>query len=533
MIRRNLLFAAAAAGVLAGFGQASAQVQDVLGGAPASATHAIEAVQSYEEGARLLGEEKYAEAVSALNNALRIESGNYPEAHLAKGHALKAMEDYSGAANAYSQVLQYDSSSAEAYNGRGECYMESSPPVYDLALSDFQNALNLNRTDPTALSNLGHVLVAISQSPLDAIRVLDEALELRSDDARAFRDRGLARAMLREFDKAILDLNKAVELNPTDYENYGTLATIYQIQEEYGLSVDALTKAIENYAPKKEGEPETYISGYIFRADARLRLAETTTNQAERTAALEGAIAGANSVLDLYDDRFPESGYALFRRGRAERMLERYADAITSFKEAIQLVPPAQDVNYLSDAYLYRGICWYYIGSLDLARGDFEQASSMGGGFQDPRVYLWIGFTYHRQENYRQAIDYYSQAIAKSPLFALAHVNKGRAYMDLREYNKAIESFNNAIRSEPDVGDHYYMAGRAYIQLADFQKAVDFLNLALRQRNPKPEMYRAMAEALRGLGRNELADQYERQAGGPARDAGAARAEAVEAPAVQ
>jgi tetratricopeptide (TPR) repeat protein len=148
-------------------------------------------------------------------------------------------------------------------------------------------------------------------------------------------------------------------------------------------------------------------------------------------------------------------------------------------------------------------------------------------------VYLWIGFTYHSQENYRQAIDYYSQAIAKSPLFALAHVNKGRAYMDLREYNKAIESFNNAIRSEPDVGDHYYMAGRAYIQLADYQKAVDFLNLALRQKNPKPEMYRAMAEALRGLGRNELADQYERQAGAPARDAGAARAEAVEAPAVQ
>jgi tetratricopeptide (TPR) repeat protein len=533
MIRRNLLFAAAAVGALAGFGQASAQVQDVLGGAPASATHALEAVEKYEEGARLLGENKYPEAVAALNAALRIESGNYPEAHLAKGHALKAMQDYAGAANAYSQVLQYDSSSAEAYNGRGECYMEMSSPDYNLALNDFQNALNLNRGDASALSNLGHVLVAVNQNPLDAIRMLDEALQLRPDDARAYRDRGLARAMLREFDEAIVDLNKAVETDPTDYENYGTLATIYQFQDEFAKSADALSKAIESYKPKKPGEPDTYISGYIFRADTRLRLAETATDQAERTAALEGAIADANAVLNVYSDRFPESGYALFRRGRAERMLERYADAITSFKEAIQLVPPAQDVNYLSDAYLYRGICWYYIGSLDLARGDFEQASSLGGGFQDPRVYLWIGFTYHRQENYRQAIDYYSQAIAKSPAFALAHVNKGRAYMDLREFNKAIESFNNAIRSEPDVGAHYYMVGRAYIQLQDWQKAVDFLNLALRQKNPKPEMYRAMAEALRGLGRNELADQYERQAGGPARDSGAARAESVEAPAVQ
>jgi hypothetical protein len=46
-------------------------------------------------------------------------------------------------------------------------------------------------------------------------------------------------------------------------------------------------------------------------------------------------------------------------------------------------------------------------------------------------------------------------------------------------------------------------------------------------------MYRAMAEALRGLGRDQLAEQYERQAGGPARDAGAARAEGAETPAVQ
>jgi tetratricopeptide (TPR) repeat protein len=519
-------------GGLLGAVQAPALAQ-LEGSASSTTLHSREAEAMYEDGVRLLGESKYSEAISALNNALRMESGAYPEAHLAKGHALKAKGDYPEAANAYSQVLQYDANSAEAYNGRGESYMEMSPPVYDLALSDFQNALNLNRMDAAALSNMGHVQVTIGQNPQDAIRVLDEALELRSDDARAYRDRGLARAMLREFDKATADLNKAVEADPTDYENYGTLATIHQFQEDYAQAADALTKAIENYKPKKTGEPDTYITGYIFRADVRLKLAETETDAAKRTAALEGVIADANAVLSVYEDRFPESGYALFRRGRAERMLERYADAITSFKEAIQLVPPGQDINYIADAYLYRGISWYYIGSLDLARGDFEQASSVGDGFQDPRVFLWIGFTYHRQENYRQAIDYYSQAIAKSPKFALAHVNKGRAYMDLREFNKAIESFNNAILSEPDVGDNYYFVGRVYIQLEEYQKAVDFLTLALRQKNPKPEMYRAMGEALRGLGRDELAEQYDQQAGGPARDAGAARADAAETPAVQ
>jgi tetratricopeptide (TPR) repeat protein len=531
MIRRHLLVAAAAVGGLYGVAQTPAWAQ-LEGGAATSTLHSREAEDAYAEGKRLLDEGKYNEAIAALNNALQIESQAYPEAHLAKGHALKAKGSYGEAANAFSQVLQYDANSAEAFNGRGECYMEMSPPDYMMALNDFQNALNLNRMDPAALSNMGHVQVAVGQDPYGAIRVLDEALALQPNDSRAYRDRGLARAMLREFDKATADLNEAVKADPADYENYSTLATVYQYEEDYAQAADALTKAIENYKPKKPGEPETYINGYIFRADTRLKQAETETDAAARTAALEGAIADANAVLSVWDDRFPESGYALYRRGRAERMLERYADAITSFKEAIQIAA-GQDVYYIADAYLYRGICWYYIGSLDLARGDFEQASSVGNGFQDPRVYLWIGFTYHQQENYRQAIDYYSQAIAKSPQFALAHVNKGRAYMDLGEFNKAIESFNNAIRSEPDVGDNYYYAGRAYIQLEEFQKAVDFLNLALRQKNPKPEMYRAMAEALRGLGRDQLAEQYERQAGGPAQDAGAARAEGAETPAVQ
>jgi tetratricopeptide (TPR) repeat protein len=84
--------------------------------------------------------------------------------------------------------------------------------------------------------------------------------------------------------------------------------------------------------------------------------------------------------------------------------------------------------------------------------------------------------------------------------------------MDLGEYRKAIESFGNAIRSEPNVGDHYYNVGLAYLQLDEFQKAVDFLNLALRQENPKPKYYSQMAVALRGIGRNDLAPEYERKA---------------------
>jgi tetratricopeptide (TPR) repeat protein len=327
--------------------------------------------------------------------------------------------------------------------------------------------------------------------------------------------------MLRDYKKAVPDLEKAIEVDPTDYENFFSLAQVHQLQENYAEMADALGRAIEVYQPKKRTDPPMFIMGYIFRADARLRLAELGTDLAARQAALESAVADANAVLAEYEDRFPESGQALFRRGRAERLLEQYSNAVDSLTRAIQGIPPGQDANYTSEAYLYRGICFFYIGSLELARGDFQQASATGNGYRDPRIFLWIGFTYHQEGDYRLAIDAYNEAIAKAPDFAIAHVNKGRAYMDLREYDRAVDSFGNAIRSEPDVGENYYSVGMAYLEQEDFQRAKDFLSLALLKDNPQPKMYRALAAALRGLGRNDLAEEYEQRAGpAPAPESG-------------
>jgi tetratricopeptide (TPR) repeat protein len=497
--------AAAAALVLSSLSTAMAQEsgdEDALFRDPA-------VTAPYERGLQLMQEGKYKEAMAAFNESLAAD-GTFAEAYIGKGDALKELQDFQAASAAYTQAQQFNPNSAAAYNGRGECQMELGQ--IDVARSDFLNAINLDPNHAAALSNLGHLMAVNFQAPTDALRYLDDALALNPQDARAYRDRGLAHALLQEFDESVTDLQEAVRVDPTDYENFSTLAQIYLYQDEFESAVDAWSKAIEAYQPKRPGELTRFVDGYIYRADARLRLAEKEQDAPKRTAVLEGAIGDANAVLALFDNRFPQSGRAYFRRGRAERMLERFSDGVNSLTLAIENVPPGQDIEYLSDAYLYRGICWYHIGSLDLARGDFEQASGIGNGFQDPRVFLWIGFTYHKQGDFRQAIDSYGESISKSQRFALAHVNKGRAYMDLGEYDRAIESFNRAIGAEPTVGEHYYNVGFACIQLEDFQKAVDFLNLALHQENPQPKFYRAMAAALRGLGREELADEYERQA---------------------
>jgi tetratricopeptide (TPR) repeat protein len=487
--------------------QASLRAQDAGGSAGGRDPDAVAAV---EAAAKLLGEEKYKEAVVEANKALKIDP-TFPEAYIVKGEVLKKTEDYQGAAKAFSDALNFAPDAVAAYNGRGEAYMEVGQ--IDVAIDDFRKAQERDPNNPVVLSNLGHLLVNNAGDATNGLRILTDAIALNDKDARAYRDRGLAHAQLSEFDESIADMKKAAEIEPDNYENYQMMAAIYQLQENYGPSIDALTKAIETYKPKKRTDPETFINGYIMRSDAYMREGEKATDPAQREAAFEAAIADADAVLAVNDDKYPEAGVAYFRRGRALRMLERYSNAIDSFTRAIQNIPAGEDAGYAPEALMYRGICWFYIGSNDLARSDFEKASSTGSGYQDPRVFLWIGFTHHAEGDYRDAIDSYSEAIAKNDRFALAYVNRGRAYYDLGEYRKAIENFNSAISVEPMDAEHYYKSGLAYMKEEEFERAAYFFDMALKKDNASPKMYRAMVSALRQLGRNELADEYEKKAG--------------------
>ena len=471
----------------------------------------LEATAAVEAGIQLLKQEDWNEAVESFSKAVEIDP-TFPEAYVGIGDALRELEDYQGAINNYRQALDINPKLSRALYGRGVCWREQGD--LNAAITDFDDANQLDRKDPEIAADLGDLLVTALGDPIRGKRLLDTAITLDPDNAEAYRNRGTAHAMLRDFDESIKDLEKSIELDPGDFESHTTLANVHLRQEDFAPAIDSFGQAIATYEPEESTDPDVFVEGYLQRSDAALRLAkEKDTSEETKSQLYSQVIADSQAVLTEYPERFPESGRALHYQGIAFRMQGHLGEAIKAFTDAIQLAPAGETGSYIAEAYRKRGICWHYQEQGSLARGDFEQSSNIN--FEDPLPDLWIGYTYAQEEDYRQAIESYGEAIAKNPQFPIVYVNRGLAYLQLEEYKKAVENFNEAIRHESeDVARsrHFYKRGIAYLWLEDYQKAYDSFHLATLYDESYEAAFRREAEALRQLGRPGLADQIEGRA---------------------
>ncbi|NOY28833.1 MAG: tetratricopeptide repeat protein [Planctomycetes bacterium] len=461
------------------------------------------ATAAFKAGAEQMEQENWKEAITAFSEAISIDD-SFSQAYLGRADALRELEDYRSALSNYSQALNFLQASlnpitAHAYNGRGVCHRELENT--DLAASDFYNAIEIDRNNPEIAANYGDILVNYGGDPASALDYLDTAIDLDPENAEAYRNRGLARAQLREFEESIEDLEKSVELDPSEYLTYSTLAGIHTVEEEFEKAIEAFNQAIEHYQPEKSSDPDLFIEGYLRRGEAQLRLAfDEETSAEQRETLYNDLIVGTDHVLT----EFPEAGMALHQRGQAMRLQGRLNQAIKAFTDAIQLA--GGEASYLADAYLKRGICWHYQGQDSLARGDFEQ--SAGIRFEDPLPHFWIGLSHAQEASYREAIDSYGEAIAKAPTFPAPYINRGLAYMQLGGFQKAVDNFNEAIRNEPAEPEHFFKRGIAHMRMEEYQKAFDSFHLATLNDEKMAKAFRGAAGALKALDRTSLAEQY-------------------------
>ncbi|RMD91692.1 MAG: tetratricopeptide repeat protein [Alphaproteobacteria bacterium] len=160
---------------------------------------------------------KLEEAISVLRElAARVPDD--PAVHVALGDMLRGEERYAEAAEAYSAAIAlYDAperSQWVVYFARGICHERSG--AWEKAEADFLKALELEPDQPQVLNYLGYSYVEMGIKLDEAMELIKRAVAAEPDSGYIVDSLGWVQFRLGDYGEAVVNLERAAELMPTD-----------------------------------------------------------------------------------------------------------------------------------------------------------------------------------------------------------------------------------------------------------------------------------------------------------------------------
>ncbi|MBI4232355.1 tetratricopeptide repeat protein, partial [Candidatus Peregrinibacteria bacterium] len=144
----------------------------------------------------------YKGAIADFDKAIELDP-NFADAYTSRGLTKHVLKDYKGALADYDKAIKLDPNNTGAYDGRG--IVKCSLGDYKGAIEDSEKAIQL---DPTCKEDC--------QPLIDKAKVIvkcDKAIELNPNDAEAYLGRGNAKYHLGDYEGAIKDYERAIQLN--------------------------------------------------------------------------------------------------------------------------------------------------------------------------------------------------------------------------------------------------------------------------------------------------------------------------------
>lgn len=163
-------------------------------------------------------------AVKAFTSALKKNPSSIDSRYY-RGRAYSNLNNNQAAFSDYTYILNKDSKHCAAWNSRGVINLIQEK--YNEAIYDFNQALNLSPDSLceqyVVLYNLGDTHLTLKKYQT-AINYLNQAIRLKPDYADAWNLRGVAYSWLNNFPQAIVDYQKALEINPNHQDALRNLA---------------------------------------------------------------------------------------------------------------------------------------------------------------------------------------------------------------------------------------------------------------------------------------------------------------------
>jgi tetratricopeptide (TPR) repeat protein len=149
----------------------------------------------------------------------------------------------------------------------------------------------------------------------------------------------------------------------------------------------------------------------------------------------------------------------------------QYGAAFDACSCAIELAPDyAEGYAFLAEVYADQGD-WFS------ARATAQQA--IDTNFQSLDAHHNMGYVLEIQGRYREAVDFYENAITLAPNLAPLYVAAGRSYYWLGDFESATDRFKEAIKLSPTDPEAYDRLGWTYHTNGQYTQAIDALEQSI------------------------------------------------------
>lgn len=249
----------------------------------------------------------------------------------------------------------------------------------------------------------------------------------------AYNNRGyLYFNFIKNYDKAIADYNKCIELDSTFHRAYSNRGVLY-----YNIYGPSKSDSLHLELARKD-----FTKALRFKSDntdALIGRANTLSTQNK----FRESLPDYNKYIPLV----PDDAKAYMWRGIAYYQLDKSDSALADMNKSIEMMPG----NAM--AFQWRGIVYLQKKNYTAATADFEQSLKLNPG--QSSSYNWRGLAKFHQKMYNEAIADYNIAISKDPKDPTAFINRSSAYYELKNYEQSFKDYCSA-------GDLRYALNKEY-----------------------------------------------------------------------
>jgi tetratricopeptide (TPR) repeat protein len=386
------------------------------------------------------------EAFGLLNKAIEINP-NDDFAFSIRGSVFKRYEKYDLALADYCKAIELDPEYADYYNLRASVYRNLNQE--EKTLLDYTKAIELDPDNQNIWYGRGYAYYHFNRYT-EALDDFQKVLELDSLNGDAINWMGVIYRNLGDLALAIKTYERGIaleEINPQSAAFcYRNRAMIYETLKDYDLAIDDLDKAI-NLDPKNGGR-------YFLRANIYRDLNKKTKALIDYTEAIK---------LD------PKNQLFYFYRGGIHYQYQDYNEALDDFQKVLEL----DSLN--GDAITYIGVIYQDQGEIDMAIQTYEQGIALEKINPQSAAYSFRnrGSIYESQEKYNLALTDYTKSIQLDSNNPFRYQTRANLYFALNDENKALDDYSKAIELDPENTRLWYNRGTANYHFNRYTEALD------------------------------------------------------------